>query len=110
MMVDQFGFEFIPAQVNFEITTTSKRQDFKGFTASNAILVQPSSFLAGSGASTATVFGKDFNGTSKAFVGSVRLETTFVDSTHLLIGIPAFLLVLPSQFEITVITNGSGPD
>ncbi len=107
MMVDQFGFQFVPAQVSFEITTANVRQDFQGFTANNAILVQPASVPVGSVDTTVTIFGMDFNSTSEAFINSIRLQTAFVDSTRLQAIIPAYLLESPSTYELAVVTNGS---
>jgi len=110
MVIDQYGFQFIPAQTNFEITTASIRQDFQGFTASDAILIQPSTIPAGSADVTATVFGRDFNATSGAFIGSVRLKTTFIDSAQLQILLPAYLLSSPTRHDVFVVTNDIGPD
>ena len=91
--------------MNFEITTTNVRQDFQGTTADNAILVQPSSVPAGSPEVTATVYGKGFNSTAQAYVGPVRLKTTYVDSTQLKIVIPAYMVSVPARFDIFVILN-----
>ena len=109
MMVEQYGFQFVPAQAIFEITTTSLRQDFVGFTGSNTILVQPASAPVGSSDTTLIIYGKDFNLTSEAFAGTTRLRTTFVDPTHLQAVLPAYMMESPSSFEIVVVTNGSDP-
>jgi hypothetical protein len=109
--VDHFGFEFIPAQVDFELTTESKRQDFQGFMGSDAILVQPSAIQAGGDEDvTATIFGKDFNQTSKAFAGTVALETLYIDSTQLQAVMPPFLISEPVHFEVVVVTNDGLPN
>jgi len=110
MSVDQFGFEFIPAQVDFELTTASKRQDFQGFMGTEAILVQPAAIPVGDEDVTATIFGKDFNETSQAFADSVTLQTIFVDSTQLQAVIPGFLLSGPLHFEVFVVTNDGLPN
>lgn len=107
MIVDQYGFQFIPAQTNFELTTSSKRQDFQGYTTNNTIVIQPSSMPAGSQDTTATVFGLNFNSSSQAYVGPARLSTTFLDPSRLQIVIPAYMMVNASQFDIYVVTNGS---
>ncbi len=70
MTVDQFGFQFVPAQTNFEITTASKRQDFQGFTAPDAIVVQPASMPVDSPDTIVSIFGSDFDGSSQAYVGA----------------------------------------
>ncbi|MGA2261032.1 MAG: IPT/TIG domain-containing protein [Acidobacteriota bacterium] len=108
MAVDQFGFQFAPAQATFDITDASKRQNFQGFTAANGILVQPDSLRVGSQDTTVTIFGRDFNPTSQAFVDSLQLLTTFVDSTQLQAVVPAYLMASASIFNIAVVTNGSG--
>jgi hypothetical protein len=107
LMVKQFGFQFVPSQADFEITNASKRQDFQGFPAGDAILVQPAVLPVGSPDTVVTIFGNDFNPTSEAFVGSTPLQTTFVDFTQLHAVLPAYMLASPSIFAITVITNGA---
>jgi hypothetical protein len=107
LTVNQFGFQFVPSQADFEITNASKRQDFQGFPAGDAILVQPPVLPVGSSDTVVTIFGNDFNPTSEAFVGSTPLQTTFVDFTQLHAVLPAGMLASPSIFAITVITNGA---
>lgn len=107
MAVDQFGFQFVPAEASFEITTASKRQDFQGFTAANTILVLPSSLAVGSPNTEVTIFGQDFNPTSEAFADTTRLQTTYVDSSQLQAVVPGFLMAAATSFDITVVTNGS---
>ncbi|MBP1595249.1 MAG: cell surface receptor domain protein [Acidobacteria bacterium] len=109
MMVEQSGFRFVPAQVDFEITNTSRRQDFAGFTGSDNILVQPASAPVGSSDTALTIYGMDFNPTSEAFAGTTRLHTQFVDATHLQAVLPAYMMESPASFEIVVVTNGSNP-
>lgn len=106
MTVDQYGFQFIPAQTNFDLTTWSKRQDFQGYTGQNSILVQPSSMPVGSQDTVATVFGLNFSSSSQAYAGPARLNTTFVDSSQLQIVIPTYMMAAASQYDITVATNG----
>jgi hypothetical protein len=110
MMVDQFGFEFVPEQASFEITTTSMRQDFQGFTAPDAIVVQPASLPVESPDTEVAIIGNGFDGTSRAYAGAVRLDTIFVDSSHLRVVIPAHLLATPQRFDICVVTDESGPN
>jgi hypothetical protein len=105
--VAQAGFQFVPAQANLELSTASVRQDFQGFTATDAILVQPDALPAGSPNTRVSIFGRDFNSTSEAFVGSLRLTTTFIDSTQLQAIMPFFLTATASRFQIVVVTNGS---
>ena len=106
MTVDQFGFQFIPAQTNFDLTTSSKRQDFLGYTAQNAIVVQPAAMPVASPDTVANVFGLNFNSSSQAYAGAARLSTTFIDSSRLQVLIPAYLMSAASRFDITVVTNG----
>jgi hypothetical protein len=101
----QPGFQFDPTFVNFDLDRTSRRQDFVGSTASNAIVVQPPALAVASPATTVTIFGKGFNETSQALSGQVRLATTFVDATVLQAVIPAFMLTLPARYDIAVVTN-----
>jgi hypothetical protein len=110
MAVDQYGFEFIPSEVNFEITAASRRQDFIGFTGADAIVVQPASIQIGSPDTVVAIFGSDFNQTSEAFAGPVRLQTLFVDTTQLQATVPAYLIASPLSFEIHVVTNDGRPD
>jgi hypothetical protein len=105
--VNQFGFQFVPSPAEFEITSASIRQDFQGFPAGDAILVRPAVLPAGSSDTIVTIFGNNFNPTSRAFVGSTPLYTTFVDFTQLHAVLPAYMLASPSIFSITVITNGT---
>ena len=106
LAVDQSGFESFFTQVNFEITTASVRQDFQGYTAPNAIVVQPGSLPVRSPASILDIFGHGFNGASLAYAGAIRLNTAFVDATHLTALLPSFLLASPARLEITVETAG----
>jgi hypothetical protein len=106
LAVDQSGFESFFTQVNFEITTASVRQDFQGYTAPNAIVVQPGSLPVKSTASVLDIFGHDFSGASVAYAGAVRLNTAFIDATHLTAELPSYLLVSPARLEITVETGG----
>ena len=110
MMVDQFGFQFVPEQASFEITTTSIRQNFQGFTAPDAIVVQPASLPVESPDTEVAIIGNSFDGTSQAYAGPVRLDTIFVDSSHLRVVIPAHLLAVPQRFDISVVTDESGPN
>jgi len=106
--VAQAGFQFVPAQANLELTTASvMRQDFQGFTATDAILVQPDALPTGSPNTRISIFGRDFNPTSEAFVSSLRLTTTFIDSTQLQAIMPSYLTATASRFQIVVVTNGS---
>lgn len=107
LAVAQAGFQFIPAQVSFSLTNASKRQDFQGFTAPDAILVQPDAIPVGSPDTPVKIFGKDFNATSEAFAGPLRLSTTFVDPTQLEAVLPAYLTAAASRLQIVVITNAS---
>ncbi len=109
MAVDQFGFQFVPEQTNFEITTASKRQDFQGFTAPDAIVVQPGSLPVESPDTIVNVFGRDFDGSSQAYTGAVRLTTTPVDGNHLQVLIPAHMLAAPERFDIYIVTDENGP-
>jgi hypothetical protein len=110
LAVDQFGFQFAPAQTNFEITTASIRQNFVGVTNANEIVIQPSAMPVGSFPTVMNIFGQNFNSTSQAYVGNVILATTYVDSTKLQALIPEFIMASPAQFEIYVVTNPSGAD
>jgi hypothetical protein len=105
MTVDQYGFQFFPAQANFEITNESKRQDFVGSTATNTVVVSPSVFRVGSEDTTVTIFGRDFDDGSQAYVGSLRLKTTLVDATQLRAVIPSYLLATASGFDLVVVTE-----
>jgi hypothetical protein len=105
--IAQAGFQFVPAQATIELTTASVRQDFQGFTATDAILVQPDALPTGSPNTKISIFGRDFIPTSEAFVGSLRLTTTFVDSTQLQAIMPSYLTATASRFQIVVVTNGS---
>jgi len=109
MAIDQIGFLFIPAQVSFEITTANKRQDLNVVTPPDGI-VYPATAPVKSPDTTVTIFDKGFNGTSQAYVDLIRLATAFVDSNRLQVVVPAYMLAVPSKFEIFVVTNGSGPD
>jgi hypothetical protein len=106
MAVDQSGFESFFTQINFEITTASVRQDFQGYTAPNAIVVQPGSLPVKSPAGVLDVFGHGFNNASLAYAGAVQLNTSFVDATHLTAVLPSYLLASPARLEITVETGG----
>lgn len=108
--VDQPGFEFMPAQANLEITTASQRLDFYGYTAADGILVQPSAIRARSKDVTVFIYGKDFNGTSEAYIGPVRLHTTFIEPTQLTAIVPSFLLESPSRLNLYVATNPDSDD
>jgi hypothetical protein len=105
MGIDQPGFEIFSTQVNFEIAEASIRHDFQCITADDDIVLQPGFLPVGSSNSTVNVFGRDFNDASIVFAGAVRLDTTFIDSTHLTAVIPKYMLALPASFEITVKTN-----
>jgi hypothetical protein len=106
MGIDQSGFEIFSTQVNFEITDASIRYDFEGYTAANAIVLQPGFLPVGNPDSTVNVFGRNFNSTSLVYAAAVQLDTTFIDSTHLTAVIPKYILALPSRFNITVKTDG----
>jgi hypothetical protein len=108
LAVDQYGFQFSPAQTNFEITTESIRQNFVGVTDANAIVIQPSAMPVGSPDAVLTVFGQNFDSTSQVFAGPVLLATSYVDSTRLQAVIPAFIMANPAQYDICVVTNPSG--
>lgn len=110
LAVDQFGFQFVPAKINFEITTASFRQDFVGVTDANAIVIQPSAMPVGSDTTLMTVFGQDFNSTSGVYIGPVFLATTYIDSTRLEAVIPEYIMANPAQYEVYVVTNPSGTD
>ncbi len=107
MAVTQAGFQFVPAQASIDLTGASKHQNFQSFTASDAILVQPDSFPVGSPDTKAIIYGQGFNPTSEAFVGTLRLTTTYVDSLQLQVIVPAFLTATASRFQIVVVTNGA---
>jgi hypothetical protein len=110
MLVDQYGFQFVPNQTNFELTNASRRQNFQGYTSGNSIIVQPSSLPVGSPDTVATIFGDNFNSSSSAFVGGVRLNTSFVEPTQLRITIPAYMMTSANTFDIHVVTDEFGPD
>ena len=105
MMVDQYGFQFIPAQTNFTLATSSLRQNFQGYTTNNSIVIQPSAMPVGSTDTTAIVYGLNFDSTSQAFVGPTRLSTTLIDSSQLQIVIPAYMMVSASEYSIYVVTD-----
>ncbi len=98
------GFIFIPDKVEFTLDRTSKRFDFPGLTPPNSIVVVPLSLPVGSADTAVTVYGTRFSATSEAWVDLVLLKTKVVDSTKLQIEIPAFLMAIPSQFNIRVVT------
>ncbi len=105
MAIDESGSNLFSMQINFAITTASIRQDFQGYTAPNAIAVQPGSLPIASPDTTVDVFGQNFTAGSVVLAGAVRLQTTFVGSTHLTAVIPAYMLVSPAQFGISVQTG-----
>ena len=105
MAIDQSGSALFFTRVNFAITTASIRQDFKGNTAPNAIAVQPGSLPIASPDTTVDVFGQNFTAGSVVFAGAVRLQTTFIGSTHLEVVIPAYMLASPAQLNISVQTG-----
>ena len=105
MGIDQSGSNLFSTQINFAITTASIRQDFQGSTEPNAIVVQPGSLPIASPDTTVDVFGQNFTVGSVVFAGVVRLQTNFVGSTHLEAVIPAYMLVSPAQFDISVQTG-----
>jgi hypothetical protein len=107
LSVNQFGFQFVPSEADFVITNASVRQDFQGFTAGNAIAVQPAALPAGSSDTSVAIFGSDFNSTSQAFVGSTPLQTTFVSFIQLQAVLPAYMLATPAIFGVTVTTTGA---
>ena len=108
LAVDQYGFQFAPAQTSFEITTASIRQDFVGTTNVNSIVIQPSAMPVGSGNTVMNVFGQNFDSTSQVFAGPVLFATTYVDSTRLQAVIPQFIMASPAQYDIYVVTDPSG--
>jgi hypothetical protein len=108
LAVDQFGFQFAPAQTNFEITTASVRQDFVGVTDVNAIVIQPAAMPVGSPDTVLTIFGRDFDSTSQVFAGPVLLAISYIDSARLQAVVPAFIMANPAQYDIYVVTNPSG--
>jgi hypothetical protein len=110
LAVDAPGFQFVPAQVSFELTTASKRQNFEGFLAPDAIVLQPAAAAVAAKETTISIYGRDFNSTSQAYAGTTRLKTTVVDSYLLQAVIPAYLLAEPARLDIYVITNESGLD
>ncbi len=105
LMVDQPGLQFVPDQASFEITTESWRQDFQAFTDDNGILVQPSSVPVTSANTTISIFGQDFNNASEVFAGVIRLQTTFIDATHLSAVVPGYLTQTAANFDIVVATT-----
>jgi len=107
MAVDQSGFDSFFTQVNFEITTASVRQDFQGYTAPNAIVIQPGSLPVKSPDAVVDIFGQNFSSNAIAIAGAVRLNTTVVDPTHLRAVIPAYMLTFPARIEIRVENGGS---
>ncbi len=110
MAVDQFGFQFAPSEVNFDIRFASRRQDFQGFTSDDAIVVAPASIAVNSADTKVSVHGRDFNQSSEVFLGTIRLATTFIDSNQLEATVPGFALSSPVQFDVRVVTNPNGPD
>jgi hypothetical protein len=108
LAVVQNGFQFIPAQADFTLVNASKRVDFQGYTASDAILVRPDVLPVGSPDTTVAIYGKDFDATSQASVDSLHLATTYVNSTQLQAVLPAYLTATADRFQIVVVTNGSG--
>jgi hypothetical protein len=110
MSVDQYGFQFLPAQTNFVLSDASKRQDFQGFTSPDAIAIQPPAVAIGSLDTTLTVYGRNFSTASRGYAGLVRLETTFVEPTVLRVVVPAYLLAAPNRIDIAVAVNDQGPD
>jgi hypothetical protein len=105
MAIDQTGFESLFAQVNLEITNASIWQDFRGYTAPNAIVVQPGSLAIGSLDTAVDIFGNNFSHGSQVFANFVRLSTTFLNSTHLKAVIPAYMLITPARLSIWVATG-----
>jgi len=106
----QTGFHFSPSYSNFDLGRTSWRRDFPGYTEPNAIVLQPpASPVAGADLKIA-VFGKDFNSTSQAYVGAVKLKTTYVSSAQLNVVVPASMLAQPARFDVIVTTNPGAPD
>ncbi len=107
MMVERAGIGFVPAVVDFTLSTESKRQDFVAFTAENGIIVQPSVIRAGSPDVTLTIYGRNFNPTSTAYIGPLALKTTFLVPTQLKAVLPASQIQAPAEFSIVVVTDGS---
>ena len=103
--IGQAGVEFVFAQVNFQITNASIRQDLQGYTVPNAIVVQPGSLAVSSPDAAVDIYGNNFSTGSQAFANLVRLDTTFVNSTHLKAVIPAYLLATPARLSISVATG-----
>jgi hypothetical protein len=110
MTVDQYGFEFLPAQLNFDTSSGSRRQDFQAFTAPGAILVQPSALPVRSPDTRVTIFGRDLNATSQAYAGLVRLHTTVLSDTELQVLVPSFMTAAAEQYEIYVVSNDGTPE
>jgi hypothetical protein len=107
--VDQPGLQFVPEQVTIEITDASTRQDFWAFTVANIIVVVPSALPVHSPDTTLTIHGAGFDPTSEAFADVTRLQTKYLDPTHLEAVLPAFLTAFPEIFDIVIVTNGAGP-
>jgi hypothetical protein len=105
MAVDQMGFEFVPAQVNFEITNANIHQDFQGYGAPDAIVVLPGSVAVNSPDTSIDVFGNGFSKSSQVLANFVQLSTTFINSGHLKAVIPAYLLKTPAQLSVCVATG-----
>jgi hypothetical protein len=110
LAVDAPGFQFAPAQVTFELNTFSRRQDFRGSTSENGIVLQPTAVAAGSQDTTATVYGLNFNSTAQAYADTIRLKTTLLEANRLQVVIPAYMLVTATQFEVYVVTNDLTPE
>jgi hypothetical protein len=106
LAIGEAGFESIFPMINFEITTGSVRQDFQGYTDPDVIVVLPLSLPIGTSDKVVDIFGQGFESTATAFADATKLSTTYVDSSHLKVTIPSFLLTTPASFAITV-KNGS---
>ncbi len=107
LAVEEPGFQFVPSQVSFELRTASKRQNFESIIPSNSIVIRNASVKVGSADTTFTVYGSDFNTTSQAYVGVVRLHTTYVDPWTLQVLVPAYQLTEPARLDIFIATNES---
>jgi len=104
LAVDQFGFMFSPAEASFEIADASQRQDFQGSTSVDAILVRPAALPVGSPDTAAVVFGLNFNPSSEAFIDRIRLDTTYISPTQLIVLIPEFLMRTAANHQVFVST------
>ena len=68
-------------------------------------MVAPSSLPVNSPDTTLTIYGPDFNPTSEVFADVTRLQTKYLDPTHLEAVLPAFLTAFPAILNIVIVTR-----